>query len=287
MAAVGADRRSGGARSSRVPASDDAAVLNVLFIAFIPVVILGLLAWGSSPTGRSRPRPPISARLPTVLHCRRPRQGAPGRRQPRRAGSSAASRARRVSPPRPVPSVRAAAPRARRPISVGGFGGAGAAVAVVRLDERRAPGGGHDVALPRLSRRVAGRNRGAATRCRRRAGTRCRRRAGTRCRRRAGTRCRRRAGTRCRRRAGTRACDAPASLDPRRRSDLAPRAICFTRHPRASGPTVTTHARTTCLTRHRSGVWAGLSRCAGPDRRRPADGAKRSKAATFTRAECR
>ena len=213
------------ARSGRVPASDDAAVLNVLFIAFIPVTILGLLAWGSSPTGLDLAASLVAS--PEVIFLDEPTNGRGG------------------------------------PFRSGGRGGAGAAVAVVRLDERRASGGGHDVALPRVSRRVAGRNRGAATRCRRRA------------------------GTRCWRGAGTRARVAPASLGPRRCSDLAPRAICFTRHPRASGPTVTTRARTTCLTRHRPGVWAGLSRCAGPDRRRPADGAKRSKAATFTRAECR
>lgn len=73
----------------------------------------------------------------------RRRRVAPQPSQPRGAGAAAA-------PPRLGRG---------RPISVGGRGGAGAAVAVVCRDERRASGGGHDVALPGCAGVAAGATR--------------------------------------------------------------------------------------------------------------------------------
>ena len=56
--------------------------LNVFFIAFVLVTVLGLLAWGiTSDRTIADPR----ARLRAAMQRRAPLQTAPARRQPRRA----------------------------------------------------------------------------------------------------------------------------------------------------------------------------------------------------------
>ena len=60
--------------------------LNVFFIAFVLVTVLGLLAWGIvSDRTITASIADQRARLRTALHRRAPRQAAPARRQPRRA----------------------------------------------------------------------------------------------------------------------------------------------------------------------------------------------------------
>ncbi len=202
--------------------------------------------------------------FPSFVRWRRvaPRPSRPagaGARQPRRTSGAAAHFGRRTW-------------RCGR-------GGAGAAVAVVRTDERRAAGEGMALPCPGcagVSRVVIGVPRLAAGAA-------------------PGLAAGAASGLAAGAAPGLAAGAAPGLALGSRRHPLTPAgaamsppgAACLRRHPRASGPTVTTHARTTCLTRHSPGVRAELSRCAGPDRRRPADGAKRSKAAAFIRAECR
>ena len=60
--------------------------LNVFFIAFVLVTVLGLLAWGiGSDRKVTTSMADQRARLRTALPGRAPRQAAPARRQPRRA----------------------------------------------------------------------------------------------------------------------------------------------------------------------------------------------------------
>jgi hypothetical protein len=60
--------------------------LNVFFIAFVLVAVLGLLAWGiASDRTITTSIADQRARLRRALHRGAPRQAAPARRRPRRA----------------------------------------------------------------------------------------------------------------------------------------------------------------------------------------------------------
>jgi hypothetical protein len=60
--------------------------LNVFFIAFVLVAVLGLLAWGiASDRTITASISDQRARLRTALHRRAPREAAPARHRPRRA----------------------------------------------------------------------------------------------------------------------------------------------------------------------------------------------------------
>jgi hypothetical protein len=60
--------------------------LNVFFVTFVLVTVLGLLAWGIvSDRTITASIADQRARLRTAMHRRNPRQTTPARRQPRRA----------------------------------------------------------------------------------------------------------------------------------------------------------------------------------------------------------